>query len=461
MVEVQMSTLLHTQLLVHAGRLLLEYNESTGAIHRALASTARTLTDEPCHVIVSYGSVAVSLAGDGPALMPVRELHYNTAVQARVHAILEQVRRGEVEPATALAWLDRVEADMPRHSRWVAILLLGIAAAGLAGLLGADAGAVMVAGLASGLGLFARQEMGRRHFSLLALPLTAALLGAALGGLAIRLDWTRTPELVLIVPALMLVPGPHLINAVFDLIDNHLSMSLSRLGLALGIVLASALGIVLGIEVILPGPLPYEPSANPGRLNLVSDMFLAGIVTCGFAVFYNTAWRLVGMAVLGGMAGHGLRFLALEAGLSLEAATFLGGLAVGIVAAWIARSKKTPIAVIAFAGAVTMIPGLHIYRALAGARQLARRMEETDTATLAGTLGNASLACLVVSGLALGLVIGARAVQALTEELETPQGSCIESTPAAVTTPGGSRDCLATEAANCVAEKVSHDSANG
>ena len=58
-------------------------------------------------------------------------------------------------------------------------------------------------------------------------------------------------------------------------------------------------------------------------------MFLAGIVTCGFAIFYKTAWTHIGMATLGGMAGHGLRFLALEADWSLEAATFLGGFTVG------------------------------------------------------------------------------------------------------------------------------------
>jgi uncharacterized membrane protein YjjP (DUF1212 family) len=94
---------LHTELLAQAGRLLLEYNESTGAVQRTLTATARALTDEACHVAVSYGGVAVSLAGEGPALEPVRELRYNMAVQARVHEILRQVRRGDLEPATALA----------------------------------------------------------------------------------------------------------------------------------------------------------------------------------------------------------------------------------------------------------------------------------------------------------------------------------------------------------------------
>ena len=91
---------LHTEFLADAGRLLLEYNESTGAIHRTLTATARAITDEECNVVVSYGGVAVSLGGDRPVLMPIRELRYNAALQARVHTILRQVRRGELDPAT-------------------------------------------------------------------------------------------------------------------------------------------------------------------------------------------------------------------------------------------------------------------------------------------------------------------------------------------------------------------------
>jgi uncharacterized membrane protein YjjB (DUF3815 family) len=139
-------------------------------------------------------------------------------------------------------------------------------------------------------------------------------------------------------------------------------------------------------------------------------------VACGFAVFYNTAWGQVAMAAAGGMAGHGLRFLALEMDCRLEAATALGGLAVGVVSACIARTYKLPVAVIAFAGAVTMMPGLHIYRALAGAMQLARQAGATDSALVVSTLGNGFQAVLVVGGLAVGVIVGTRAVLALAGE---------------------------------------------
>ena len=106
---------LETELLVQAGRLLLEYNESTGAIHRALTSTAKALTGETCQVAVSYGGVVVTLPGEAPAIEGVKELRYNNAVQAQVHTILGQVRRGDLEPAAALDCLQRVEAESERQ----------------------------------------------------------------------------------------------------------------------------------------------------------------------------------------------------------------------------------------------------------------------------------------------------------------------------------------------------------
>jgi uncharacterized membrane protein YjjB (DUF3815 family) len=197
-------------------------------------------------------------------------------------------------------------------------------------------------------------------------------------------------------------------------------MSVARLGLATGILLASALGIVLGVELTLPGPVFAEQRSGADRLNLLSDMVLAGTVTCGFAVFYNTAWRHLWMAAVGGMVGHGLRFVAMEAGLRLEAATFFGGLAVGAIAAGMVRSSKTPVAVIAFAGAVTMIPGFNLYRALSGALQLARAPDMADAGLATATSGAALQACVVIAGLVLGLILGTRLVQELFGDRDAP-----------------------------------------
>jgi uncharacterized membrane protein YjjB (DUF3815 family) len=185
-------------------------------------------------------------------------------------------------------------------------------------------------------------------------------------------------------------------------------MGLARLGLATSILVATAAGVVIGMVVTLPSLTLPDQRIATDHLRLWSDMFLAGIATVGFAVFYNTSWPHVGMAALGGIAGHGLRFVALESGLRLEIATLLGGLAVGLVSAWIARSYKIPIAVVSFAGAVTMMPGIQMYRAMSGVLQLARLQDTDNVAMLVNTTGYASQACLVVAALAMGLVIASR-----------------------------------------------------
>lgn len=407
---------LSTDLLAHAGRLLLEYNESTKEIHRTLEATSRALSSEKCDLLVTYSGVAVSLAGESPLLKPVRELRVNASLQAQVYAILSRVCDGTLTPSAALTQLQQVEENTPRHPRWLASLLLGVAASSLAMLLGGDNGALLVTGLSTAVGLVARQWLGLHRFNLLTLPLLAAFIGAALGCLAIHLGWTKTNGLVVIVPSLMLVPGPHLINGLLDVIDNYMPMAMARLGLALSILFACTLGIVAGIKAVLPAAPMAGEGLKADHLNLLSDMLLAGIVTIGFAVFYNAAWLHVVLATVGGMIGHGLRYVALEVGWNLDAATFVGSFAVGLIAAWIARAYKLPVAVVSFAGAVTMMPGIQMYRALGGALQLARAQAGAELADVARTAGYALEACLVVAALAMGLVLAARIVSRLARQ---------------------------------------------
>jgi uncharacterized membrane protein YjjP (DUF1212 family) len=407
------ATAIQRDFLARAGQLLLEYNASSREIDESLTATARPLTSQKFDVAVTYNGVAVSLGDEAPVIKPVNELRYNQALQANLHAILRQIRGGQIDTSAALERLNRAEGETPSHPRLMVAVLLGLAAASLARILGADFGAMAIAGLSSAAGLIARKALGSRHFALLVLPFAAAFTGAVLGGIAIRCGWTDAPGLAIIVPSLMLVPGPHLLNGLFDLIDNYVPMAIARLALATGILVACALGIVWGIELTLSEVPPATEGWVADPLNLFSDMFLAALVTIGFAVFYNATWQQTWLAAIGGAAGHGTRFLALGADYRVEIATLFGGLVVGTVAACIARSHKTPIAVIAFAGAVTMMPGVQMYRALGGAVQLVRLKSDINLNQMAATLGDALQSSLVVAALGLGLIIATRSVSLL------------------------------------------------
>src|SRR5689334_18617791 len=90
----------HAEVLLEAGRILLEYNESSGEIVRTLKETAKALGDSPPHLALTYRGIALSVPGAAPALKTVDELRFNAAVQERTHQILSRLRRHEIDAAT-------------------------------------------------------------------------------------------------------------------------------------------------------------------------------------------------------------------------------------------------------------------------------------------------------------------------------------------------------------------------
>jgi uncharacterized membrane protein YjjB (DUF3815 family) len=300
-----------------------------------------------------------------------------------------------------------LERLAPRHGRWVVAVLFGLSASAIAWLLRADWGAIAVSGVSSALGVIARQELAKWSVILFAQPFAAGLIGAALGGLAIRQGWTETPGFCLIVPVLMLVPGPQLINGVYDTLENHIQTGVCRLALSTGILIAAALGVVLGGWLTL-GPVTLSTSPSEAvPLTLALDAALAGVAACGFGAFYNAPWRVLWVSILCGVVGHGLRYLCLDY-MGVEIATLFACLAIGLIASVAADHLRLPFSAVAFAGAVPMMPGVFIYQSLAGAMRLSAAGTSADPAIAAATLALSFKSVFVVGAIALGLLIGAR-----------------------------------------------------
>jgi uncharacterized membrane protein YjjB (DUF3815 family) len=262
--------------------------------------------------------------------------------------------------------------------------------------------------MSSSVALIARQELGKRSFHLFAQLFAAGLIGAVLGGLAIRQGWTGTPGFCLIVPALMLVPGPHLINGVHDMLENHMQTGVCRLGLAIVMLTAAALGVAAGGWLTLgPATLSTAPS-EAMRLTLPLDMALAGVAACGFGAIYNAPWRVLWVSALCGMVGHGIRYLCLaHLSLGLEMSTLFACLAIGLMAQAAADRLRLPFPAVAFAGAVPMMPGVFIYQSIAGAIRLAAAGTAADPAVAAATLARSCQSVFVVGAMVIGLLVGA------------------------------------------------------
>jgi len=389
-----------------SARLLLEYNVRSKTLERRTEMLARHLGVD-AQTVAGYREVTLVTTDGRSFYAQAPELRINVAVRAATQHVIDELTQGRIGLAEATRTLETLEQSTPRHRRWVVAVLFALAASAIAWLLRADWGAIVASGVSSAVGLIARQELARRPVILFAQPFAAGLIGAALGGLAIRLGWTSTPGFCLIVPALMVVPGPHLINGAYDMLENHVQTGISRLVLSLGILGATALGVVLGGWLVIgPAVLSTAPS-DTMHLTLLLDVTLAGVAACGFGTVYNAPWRFLWVSIVCGMAGHAVRYLSLDY-LGLEISTLLACLTIGVIAGAAADRLRLPFSSLAFAGAVPMMPGVFIYQSFGGAMRLSAAGTAADPVLAAATLALFLKSVFVVGAMALGLLIGAR-----------------------------------------------------
>jgi uncharacterized membrane protein YjjP (DUF1212 family) len=391
----------------HAARLLLQYNMRTALLEQRLRQTARALALD-VQIVAAYRQVTIHGREGLYIHIQVAELRINIAVSARVNQILDALCAQEIDAASALSQLREVEHTSKRHNRWILAFIFACAAAALAALMSADRNAMLVIGFSSAAGLLARQEMAKRHMSLFTLPFTAAFIGAVCGGLLICAGLTSTPGICLIVPALMLVPGPHFINSLHDIVENNMTSGLARLTLAAAILISASLGIFFGGWLTL-GMTTVPPWDNAAvHIPLWADVILAGIAACGFGAFYNAPWKVLWTSILCGMLGHGIRYLGLEYGAGLAMSTLAACFVIGILASMFVERIRVPFAAVAFAGAVPMMPGVLMFRALGGAIDISLVGAKATEAMVSASFTNLITSCFVVGAMGLGLLLGAR-----------------------------------------------------
>src|SRR5260221_14683010 len=91
--------------------------------------------------------------------------------------------------------------------------------------------------------MWLRQVLGRRGFNPFFIPFAAAFLSGVIGGAAVLMGVSATPALCLVAPGMIIVPGVPLVNALQDMIKNHMTVSLAGMGLVCLITLAHPGGL--------------------------------------------------------------------------------------------------------------------------------------------------------------------------------------------------------------------------
>jgi uncharacterized membrane protein YjjP (DUF1212 family) len=257
---------------------------------------------------------------------------------------------------------------------------------------------VLVAAVSAALGGLARRGLGRFGAGILTQAFAAALVAGLIGVAAMHLRVDDALGLVVLCPAMVLVPGPHILNGALDLLALRVTLGIARLGYAALILAAIAAGLILGLAADGRSLAVVQTSTT---VPLYADVIAAGIAAGSYPVFFSMPYRMIGWPVAIGMLAHAAHWCALTAWqVDIATAALVSCLIAGILLVPIAHYLRMPFAAIGFASVVALVPGVYVFRMLSGLVQFAH----LPTSNLLTSLtSDGATAVLVITGMATGL----------------------------------------------------------
>jgi uncharacterized membrane protein YjjP (DUF1212 family) len=393
----------HLSLLL--GRLLLSSGADTSHAQDAVERFALGLGYET-HLLITYEALLLTVIGnDGFRTKVGSHVPATIVNMARVeelNRIVDETASGLLDATSAASRLLTLENGRPLYSRWLIAAALGLTASSLSRLFGGDWSVFATVYVAATLGTSVRQQLGRWHVHLLAIPFISALVSGVIGGLGMRLHPGTTPALCLIAPGMILVPGVPLINSIRDAINNNMVLSLARLSFALLVVVAIALGLIAATAITGVGIPVWGPTA---LLPILEDAVFSALTTIGYVFLFNVPLRFAWACVLCAVCCHALRTTLMHWGLDIVSGTLISSMVAGLLARIFFGAFQTPPTTFAFPSVVALVPGSYAFRAVIGGIQILRAAGNTPSPVIAETISLVIYTILLTSAIAIGVAI--------------------------------------------------------
>lgn len=389
--------------LLTRGTMLLLANGQTTEGARLAVERLSVALGRPARLRVRWEQATLYAVADGAAaLIDVEPVGVDISRVTAAEAVVDAVCAGALPPPAALMRLDAIGRAPPvLLTRFASMAAAGAAA--LSVIFGADdmLTLVLVAAV-TGLGACLRRAAAGLSGNPLLQPLVASLFAGLAAGVAAHADLPVGYRLLAVCPCMVLVPGPHFLNGMIDLVHARIPLGAARLCFAGLIVVVVCIGLLSGLALVGTS-FPEAGAVHPVPLTV--DVLAAGVAVAAYGSFFNMPWRMVAIPVATGMAAHALRWQLLRLGAGVPTGAFGATLVAGATVALVSRRHRLPFGAAAFACVVSLIPGVYMFQAASGLVKVAQLGPRAGPGLLLAVASDMSTAGLTLLVMAAGLIL--------------------------------------------------------
>lgn len=284
--------------LLAATALLFANGQSTQMTQTAVERLNRGL-DLDAVVVPSWSMLTLTAAGSRRTVLTaaVSPTAINMRKVAAMMAVIDSAQDGPLELERVARGVAEAEAQ-PVFRTVPFVIACATGAAALSVIFGAtEPLAILLVALAAAVGGLLRRWTGAAGAGPLVQAFIAALLAGAVGVVATHMDLGASAAVVAVCPAMVLVPGPHILNGALDLLDLRVALGLARLAYGMLVLAAIAAGLIVGLHV---GGQSLAVTAPSGGAPLVVDVLAAGVAAASYPVYFSMPWRMIGWPVAAG-----------------------------------------------------------------------------------------------------------------------------------------------------------------
>jgi uncharacterized membrane protein YjjP (DUF1212 family) len=346
---------------LRAGQLMLENGANTNRSEEAVEQLGLALGAERIDVFATpTGIIATDMAGMEHRTKIVRIFHTGMDLSrvAEVSALARRAATDRLDRDTVRAALESIASRPRLYPPRMTVLAAALACGSFCVLMGGGLREALVTVLAAAGAQTLRERIGGIPVGRLLQSLCVTALAAGLAMVASALIRPAAPEVALLASVLLLVPGALMISSASDLFRGDMVSGMARATLASLVVATIGAGIwmillVTGAKVaMIPRPPPSLPLA----------VVFAFTATAGYALLFQAPRAVVPICALLGSVAYAARVLLLRADLVPEAAIFLSGATIALLAEPFARGLKLPQSVFTVPGFIPLVPGASAFR---------------------------------------------------------------------------------------------------